>query len=328
MQYRSFGNTDLTVSLLGFGCQRIAALSRDRQDVERAIYTALDSGVNFFDTADSYNEGHSEQLLGKLLRNQRQQIIICTKAGHYQGICQAVIRQTKPYLQSILRTSTFAHKSAVSAATRFSGKQNFDPKYIVKSIKRSLRRLETDYIDLFYLHNPSSESLSDDLFGALDDMKERGHIRYYGVSCSSREALHASDEYALKIVRLSLSQSGVSAIQVPISLMRRTFLPIAREASEKNKALVAREPFDSGKFFICEYFKDQALSHPYLTPAQVALKFPAQLPDISVVLTGMTKFPHVEENVAAINAEPLDELQMGRLEAFEASKSIALGRRR
>ena len=141
MKARPLGTTGLVVSEVGFGAWGIGGLSAgatsygpsDDEESKRALRLASELGVTFFDTADSYNEGHSEQLLGKLLRNRRQQIIICTKAGHYQGIYQAVIRQTKPYLQSILRTSTFAHKSAVSAGTRFSGKQNFDPKYIVKS---------------------------------------------------------------------------------------------------------------------------------------------------------------------------------------------------
>ena len=84
MEYRSLGRSDLKPSVIGFGCGHIASLSttHPRKEIVATLYEALERGINFFDTADSYGQGDSARLLGKLIRGRRQQALICTKAGY------------------------------------------------------------------------------------------------------------------------------------------------------------------------------------------------------------------------------------------------------
>jgi aryl-alcohol dehydrogenase-like predicted oxidoreductase len=94
MEYRRLGQTELNASTIGFGCSRIAQASttNERRAVVCALQTALDRGINFFDTADSYDHGASELLLGTVFRRQRDRVILCSKAGYRSWLLLALDR--------------------------------------------------------------------------------------------------------------------------------------------------------------------------------------------------------------------------------------------
>ena len=158
MQYRDFGKTGIKVSEIGFGCWAIGGNSHgnsygptlDKTSTD-AINKALELGLNFFDSADVYGWGHSEELLGKTLRGKRDRVIIATKVGadFYQG----------------------------------HGFQTFTPEYIRFALEKSLSRLQTDYIDVYQLHNPPIKLLSrEDTYETMKELKKEGKIRAFGVS--------------------------------------------------------------------------------------------------------------------------------------------------
>lgn len=162
MKYRTLGRTGQRVSEVGFGAWAIGGTSygptRDENSLE-ALETAWEHGVNFFDTADTYGHGHSEELIGKFLKGKRDKALVATKVGW-----------------------DFYHGGS---------KKNFDLGYIRFAVEESLKRLSIDCIDLYQLHNPSLEAIeSGKLFGFLDELKAAGKIRFYGVSVHTpREAV-------------------------------------------------------------------------------------------------------------------------------------------
>ena len=128
MHYRTLGRTGLHVSDVGFGAMTIGGEifgATDDHESLRALHRAVDLGMNFIDTADAYGRGHSEELLGHLLRTRRKEVVLATKGGN-----QFTVRQ---------------------------GLRNFDPDYITSALEASLKRLEIETIDLYQLHNPSPE---------------------------------------------------------------------------------------------------------------------------------------------------------------------------
>jgi len=149
MEYRNLGNSGLRVSLVGIGCNNFGA-RMDADAVQRVVDAALDHGINLFDTANTYGQGQSEELLGKALGRRRHEVVIATKFGNPLG--EGVYN---------------------SGASR---------KYIVKACEDSLRRLGTDYIDLYQVHNPDPRTPIEETLRALDDLVRDGKVRYIGHS--------------------------------------------------------------------------------------------------------------------------------------------------
>src|SRR5437016_1459844 len=168
MQYRELGKTGIKVSAVGFGAWAIggpseasgAPLGWGRTTDEEslaAIRRARDLGVNFFDTADSYGFGRSESLLGIVLARLRQDVVLATKVG-------------------VVRTS--------SGELR----KDFSRQHIFLAVDGSLKRLRTDYIDLYQVHNPTLDDLRrEEIQEAMEMLQDAGKIRFWGVSISTPE---------------------------------------------------------------------------------------------------------------------------------------------
>jgi aryl-alcohol dehydrogenase-like predicted oxidoreductase len=159
MQTRKVGS--LQVSVVGLGCNNFG-WRIDAEASAKVIDTAIESGVTFFDTADRYGKGQSEDFLGRALGKRRDQIILATKFG---------MEMEK-------------------------GQQGASPKYVLQAVDASLRRLRTDRIDLFQLHQPDPKTPITDTLGALDELVRAGKVREIGCSNFSvaqiREATDAS----------------------------------------------------------------------------------------------------------------------------------------
>jgi aryl-alcohol dehydrogenase-like predicted oxidoreductase len=144
----------LSVTVVGIGCNNFGARI-DEKRTEEVIDAALAAGINFFDTADAYGEGKSEELLGRFLGNRRSQVIVATKFG-------------------------------LEIVGQGSGAR---PEYIRKAFDASLRRLKTDYIDLYQLHKPDPDVPIGETLGALDDLVKAGKVREIGCSNFSAQQL-------------------------------------------------------------------------------------------------------------------------------------------
>ena len=149
MRYRHLGDSDLYISEIGFGCM---SLARDAQQNKALIESAIDGGINFFDTADIYDHGQNEISVGEAIREHRQQIVLASKVGNQW-------RKDGSGLD-----------------------WNPTKKHILEAIDKSLARLKTEYLDLYQLHGGTLEDPIDESIEAFETLKQQGKIRYYGLS--------------------------------------------------------------------------------------------------------------------------------------------------
>ena len=149
MKKRQLGTSDLFVSEIGLGCM---SLPSDHLEANKIIKVAFDNGITYFDTADLYNNGENEQMIGNALKDKRQEVILATKVGNRMNE---------------------------------SGEAWFwDPskKWITSAIHKSLKRLQTDYIDVYQLHGGTMEDDLDEVIDTMESLKKDGLIREYGIS--------------------------------------------------------------------------------------------------------------------------------------------------
>ena len=162
MKYRKLGNTDLQISAVGFGLWTVSTSWWGAEDDRRGIdllRRAYERGVTFFDTADTYGNGKGETMLAEALGHVRDRIVIATKFG-YDFYSNAGERKGQRELP-----------------------QDFSPAFVRRACEESLRRLNTDHIDLYQLHNPRLWAIeSDELFDTLEGLKSEGKIRHYGAA--------------------------------------------------------------------------------------------------------------------------------------------------
>ena len=180
MEYAKLGLTDLRVSRIGFGCWAIGGHGYGKVDDNESIVAArkaLDAGINFFDTADVYGFGHSEEILGKALGTQRNDVIIATKFG----------------VNWDENGHTFKDCSA---------------KRVVKALENSLRRLKIDTIPLYQIHWPDPNTALQETMGALFDCQKSGKIKYIGISNFNAGLI----EQIQKIGRIESLQSSYSLL--------------------------------------------------------------------------------------------------------------------
>jgi aryl-alcohol dehydrogenase-like predicted oxidoreductase len=149
MEYRRLGNSGLRVSELGLGANNFGWWA-DEQTSIAVINHALDMGINYIDTADMYDRGRSEEFVGKALKGKRANVIIATK---------------------------FAAPMAEGPNEKGGSRH-----YIMKAVEASLKRLQTDYIDVYQMHNPDTETPIEETLRTLDDLVHAGKIRYIGCS--------------------------------------------------------------------------------------------------------------------------------------------------
>ncbi|HEY8475717.1 MAG TPA: aldo/keto reductase [Chloroflexota bacterium] len=220
MRYRTLGNSDVEVSEVGFGVWTVSAGwwgQYTDDEAVRLLRQALDLGITFFDTADTYGSGRGETLLAQAFRGRRHEIVVGTKFGY-----------------------DFYHHDSPQRGQR-ELPQDFSPQFMRFALEQSLRRLETDYVDVYQLHNPRMPAiLRDDLFAELEKLRDEGKIRAYGAALGPAiggtehgdQAMEARPMHALQIIYNLLEQDP-----------GRRFFPIARE---KRVGVLVRVPHSSG----------------------------------------------------------------------------------
>src|SRR3954451_13720951 len=154
MEHRTLGRTGVHVSKLCLGTMMFGAWGNtDHEDSIRIIHRALDAGINFVDTADFYSAGESEEILGKALKGRRDNVVLATKLGVPMG--------------------------------EDPNRRGNSRRWIISEVESSLRRLDTDWIDLYQVHRPDPDTDVDETLGALTDLVQQGKVRYIGSSSFS-----------------------------------------------------------------------------------------------------------------------------------------------
>lgn len=219
MRYRKLGKTDLHLSEIGFGAWTIGSdwwghIGDD--DAIALLNRAFDLGITYFDTADQYGEGRSERLIGSAFKGRRDQIVIGGKFGY-----DFYANRTRE-----------GHNELP---------QNFDPSFVRFALEQSLQRLQTDYLDLWLVHNVRMQTIEDEaVWQTLADLKREGKVRHYGVALGPAigwqeeglRAMQARPVESMQIIYNMLEQDPA-----------RAFFPVAEE---RGVGLLARVPHSSG----------------------------------------------------------------------------------
>jgi aryl-alcohol dehydrogenase-like predicted oxidoreductase len=297
MQYRNFGKSDLVTSVIGFGTWPMGRGmfgAFDEDEIARAVDLAIDGGVTLFDTAEVYGWGASEELLGKLLRGKRDRVVLVSKGG-------------TPWNESKNRSDRDSSR-----------------KQLTKALEGSLRRLQTDYLDLYLIHWPDESRPFSEPMEALADFQSQGKIRYGGVSNFSMEQMRESLEtfpiicnqvgYHLFDTRPEpevfpfCRESGLGVMAYgPLAhgLLTGAMTPDTEFGPDDwRRNLVAfGQPLFEGEHFLNNLLKVDNLSEyaseTGRTVAQLALAWVLSNPVVSVALTGVRNPAEMEQNVEA-----------------------------
>lgn len=197
MRYRTLGRTGIKVSPYALGAMMFGAVGNpDHDDSIKIIHRALDAGINFVDTADMYSHGESEQIVGKALKGRRDDVVLATKARLPMG--------EDPNHQGASR------------------------RWLVRACEDSLRRLETDYVDLYQVHRPDNDTDIEETLSALTDLERAGKVRAFGTS-----SLPASDIVQAHWVAERRGLIRLRTEQPPYSILdrgiEREVLPVVQE---------------------------------------------------------------------------------------------------
>jgi len=333
MRYRNFGATGLVVSEIGFGCARLGGVFGGvaKDDMLNTLRSAFDHGITFFDTADMYTQGESEALLGEAFRGDREKVIIASKAGYCLPARRRAVARIKPLVRPVVQRLGIKRQHLPSTV-RGSLSQDFSSPYLTAAVERSLKRLRTDYLDLYQLHSPPTAVLEKgDFIEPLEKLKRQGKIRFYGVSCETVED-----------GLLCLRYPGIASLQVRLNLFEQD----AREellsrAAARGVAAIARECFAGGllasplaKLALEEFVSDAAerqkrerefLAYQRIASIQgrslpqAALQFVLSIREVSVCLLGMRTGSHLSSNLQHLAAPSLSPEEERALDANRLS---------
>ncbi len=314
MQYRELGRTGWKVSTISFGAWAIGGTWGNVKDEESlaALHRALDLGVNFFDTADVYGDGRSEQLLAKLRKERSEPFYIATKAG----------RRLDPHVAS-----------------------GYNKENLTAFVDRSLKNLDTDAIDLLQLHCPPTEVFyMPEVINVLDGFVKDGKLRYYGVSVEKvEEALKAIEYPNVQTVQIIFNifrqrpmdlffreaqrrKVGILA-RVPLSSgMLTGKMSRSSTFSEDDHRLFNRggASFDRGETFSGLDYETglqaveelRAVVPAGMTMGQMALRWILMSPAVTCAIPGAKRPSQVEENVQAADLSPLSDSTMEQIRAI------------
>ncbi len=301
MQFRQLGRSGLKVSVVGLGCNNFGGRS-DEQASVRVIQAALDSGITLFDTSDTYGGGKSEEYLGRALKGSRDDVLIATKFGNSMG--------DSPYMAGGSR------------------------RYVHRAVEASLRRLGTEYIDLYQMHIPDPQTPIEETLSALDDLTRAGKIRYVGSSNFSGWQIADADWVAqsrgyerfisaqnhYNLLNRDAEREVVPACErFDIGIL--PFFPLAsgmltgkyhRNEEPPEGTRLAGSPRARERYFSdAGWDKVQKLTdfaeQRDLSLLQIAIGWLAAQPQISSVIAGATKPEQVEANVRAAEWVPSEE---------------------
>jgi aryl-alcohol dehydrogenase-like predicted oxidoreductase len=298
MQYRTLGRTGIKVSPYALGALMFATSigNPDQEDSIRVIHRALDAGINFVDTADSY--GDSEEIVGKALKGRRDGVVLATKVGRPMG--------EDPNRQGASR------------------------RWITTAVENSLRRLQTDYIDLYQIHRPDPATDIEETLSALSDLIHRGKVRAIGTS-----ALPASEVVEAQWVAQRRGLERFHTEQPPYSLLNRGIerevLPIVSrhgmgtlvwgplgqglltgrvrkgEHNDLRRAGLVKHLTDERRLDVVEQLIPVA-EEAGLPMTHLALAFAIAHPGVTSAIIGPRTMAHLDDLLAGVDVALTDEI--------------------
>jgi aryl-alcohol dehydrogenase-like predicted oxidoreductase len=271
-----FGQTDMRVSSLGFGGQEMGNMSD--KEVSLLVNQALDAGINVIDTAECY--GQSEELIGRAASSRREQYYIFTKCGH-----------------------------ANSDETDL---PDWHPRLLERSIERSLRRLQTDHIDLIQLHSCSLQILKQGaVIEVLQRARQAGKVRYIGYSGDREAARYAVACEAFDALQTSVNMADQEAIDILLPPAKARRMGIIAKRPLTNAAWNAEhrraDPIVDGYWHRLQKLDYTFLKQSPEEIASIALRFTASVPGIDIINVGTTNPGRIQQNLAALAEGPLPE---------------------
>ena len=323
MQYTRLGNTGLIISRMAFGAMTFGSapehpmahvFNTPEKTADALVGRSLDAGINFFDTADAYANGQSEQILGKALKKRRSDVIISTKIGFRSG----------------------------TAMTRVGASYG----YVISAAEASLKRLGTDYIDLLSIHRPDPYTPLEETVRALDNLVQRGLVRYIGYSNFSAWAAakavgiqerHNYARFVAAQMYYSLVGRDIEYEVVPFcqdagigivvwSPLAGGFLTgrYTRQDPTGGKGRLAQGdflPIDRERAWDLIERARAIAERARTTVAQVALAWLLAKPFVSTILLGASKTSQLEDNLGALNVELTAE-EIAELDSLTAPAQL------
>ncbi|WP_416441179.1 aldo/keto reductase [Leeuwenhoekiella sp. A16] len=309
MEYRKLGNTDLNVSAITFGAWAAGGWmwgGTERKDAIRAIQAAYDEGVTSIDTAPVYGMGTSEEIVGEAIKNySRDKVQILTKFG----------------MRWDVQKGDFSFHSKDNSGKeidlyRYAGKES-----VIKEVEDSLKRLGTDYIDLYQIHWPDTTTPIQETFEAVAKLIEQGKVRYAGVCNYNVEQMKEAEKYV-----------NLASNQIPFSMVNRAVEDeVVPYCIENNKSILAYSPMERGLLTgkikpghefaegdhraSNKYFTDESIkktngfldkikpiaNEKNVSLAQLVLKWTIERPGITIALAGAR-----DESQSVPNAKAAD----------------------
>jgi aryl-alcohol dehydrogenase-like predicted oxidoreductase len=314
MKYRTLGKSGIKVSEIGFGAWTIAldwwGKKIDDDEAIRMLKRAYDLGINFYETADIYGKGKSEKLIAQVFKDMRNEVIYSTKWGYDMYSAKQVGHSELP--------------------------QKHNQEFLEFALSQSLGRLQTDYIDIYSLHNPKMDAIRNDkLFTALDDLAKKGAIKCHGVALGpaigwKNEGLEA------------VAKRNISCLQTVYNILEqdpaREFM---RAAERHNIGITVRVPDASGVLtgkvnintqfdkndhrsfrkqeFIVESMQKIENMKPIASSkgwsiTELAIKFVLSQKRVSVVLPTMVSVEEIEEFTSLSDGNYLNSIEIARME--------------
>ena len=314
MKYKTLGKSGIRVSEIGFGAWTIGldwwGKKIDDAEAIRMLKKSYDVGINFYETADMYGKGKSEKLMAQAFKDMRGEVVYSTKWGYDMYTAQQVGHSELP--------------------------QKHDSEFLDFALSQSLERLQTDYVDVYSLHNPKMDAIKNDvLFGALDDLVRKGTIKSHGVALGPAIGWKDEGLEAMKVRNITCLQTVYNVLEQDPG---RDFLGLAEK---QNVGIMVRVPDASGlltgkvtadtsfdkndhrsfrkREFILEAMEKIENMKPIAdakgwTITQLAIKFILSQKQVSVVLPTMISIEEIEMFSSLSDGKYLDESESAKLE--------------
>ena len=285
MTYTQLGNSGLEISRIGFGCM---SLEPDPSIASSLIHRAIDLGINYFDTADMYQKGMNEEMIGNALKSRRDKVILATKVGN----------QWRP--------------------DGSGWDWNPSKSHILSSIEESLRRLKTDHIDLYQLHGGTIDDPIQQIIESFELLKSQGKILYYGISSIRPEVIRAYvNSSQITSVMMQYSLLDRRPEEECLELLKKNNIGVLARGSLA-KGLLSGKPAES----FLNYNKGQvqmastaiaALVTGQRSAAQVAIRYALSHPAISSAIVGIRTEKQLEEIAIAMESPALSPEEIAEL---------------
>lgn len=283
----TLGKSDLKVSELGFGCM---SLGLDHKYNASLLQYAAEEGINYFDTADLYDQGENEITVGKAFKGMRDDVIIATKVGN---------------------------------EWREDGSGwdwNPSKDYIKQAVFKSLKRLQTDYIDLYQLHGGTIDDLIDETIEAFEELKSEGWIRFYGISSIRPNVIR---EYVKKSNCVSNMMQYSLLDRRPeeemLALLQENNIAVVVRGAVAKGLLINKEPADYLEYSkeeisnlqkelasFCDEYESRELAH-------VALRYVLAQPAVATIALGASTLEQLKNNLKLVNSEALTKDELNKL---------------